>query len=225
MASKTFEPVFKYEPGFKENKLQSRFWEKTTATYKRIKIYVPKFRGTSIKLLIHCMMTAIREFKIIGFLPSRCPDKYGKTLSGSAHKNYTKLLTLNMYPQTEAGFNRLIRDFILKYHHDLNARKTQIKAFEGASWKFVSQETNTVEDHVDQIISKFEDTEYLTGTHPLEYDELKDIFFGTFPQNWTETFLMKGSTNYARSMIQENMEHMKLEHGRSKRRQLRNKEQ
>ena len=225
MASETFEPVFKYEPGFKENKLQSRCWEIKTANHERIKIYVPKFVRTLIELIIHCMTTAIREFKIIGILPRRWREEYGKTLSGSAHKNYTRLLGLNMYPHKEAGFKMFIRDFILTYQHDANARKTQIKAFEGANWKFVTQEKLGVKDHVDQVREKFEDTEYLTGTHPLREDNLKDVVFGTFPQKWTENLLMKGTTSYARSTIKEIVAYMKLEHGRTKYRQLCNKQQ
>lgn len=65
-----------------------------------------------MELLIYCMKTTVREFKIIDFHPRRWTAEFSKTLTDSAYMQYTELLTLNVYPQTELGLNTLIRDLI-----------------------------------------------------------------------------------------------------------------
>ena len=103
---------------------------------------------------------------------------------------------MNVYPHTEAGFNTLIRDFIRTFVQDPNARKTQMKAFGTKAWRYFPDKGITLNDHVVRVKCIFREMKYLSGTHPLEAEDLKDVFFGTFSLKWRENYLMKGSANY-----------------------------
>ena len=87
-------------------------------------------------------------------------------------------------------------------------------AFTSDKWMFDKQDINGIDDHVTQCEDKFKWTKMLSGTYPMDDNDLKDLVFHTFPIVWTENLLIKGTTHCKNSTLQGIVEHKKLESGK-----------
>ena len=190
-----------YKKPYEASDLSKYRWSYTDpGTGRRQTNEAEQFSGGSVEELLFCKQRVMDALRRQNIPVAQNRTEFRATLSGEPADTFDDVVAAgdtasdnlgNVWPQTQAGFDRLIKAFAARYMGNTRAARTQVEAFKSQEFRYShgKEEDKGLRPtgHIRRLRELFRMVPELQGFTAFSEEDQKDTIFSTFPRTWQES--------------------------------------